>query len=936
MPRAELRWLLTAAALAALTACAGKRSVADRDDAPTLKSLAGRSVAVAPDEGIRTDEAKTIAAYRDFLAAAPKAPQRAEALRRLGDLEMDLADSRAATDAKLAEPDYREAVARYQDYLRAYPDDAGNDRILYQLARAHEQAGALETALATLERLVAKYPNTAHRDEAHFRRGELLFAMRDYPRAEQAYATVLAGEQDTPYEERALYMQGWSRFKQGRLEEALASFFGVLDRKLAHGEGTPPPELKRAERELVEDSFRVTSLSLQNLQGAETIAAYMTTPARRSYEHRVHEELGALYLKQERVKDAADTFAGFARRHPLHAQAPQLQARVIEIYQAHGFATLALDAKKDYVSRYGVESDFRRANPAGWAEAQPLVKTHLTELARHHHAAAQKSKAAADVQEAVRWYRLFLVSYPDDPQAAANRFLLAELLFEDARYAEAAAEYEKTAYDEPAHTKSADAGYAALLAHAQQAKRAADPQAAQRAGVASALRFAAAFTDDARRPAVLTDTADQLYALGEGVAATEVARQVLALAPPASPAQRRTAWTVIAHTAFERGAHAEAERGYAEVLTLTTDKDAGRAALVERQAAAIYKQGEQAREQGQGRAAVEHFSRIAAVAPQSAVRATAQYDAAAALIGLKDWGAAARTLEDFRQRWPAHPLQAEVGAKLALAYLEQQRWAQAAGEFERLAVAKTSTPAVARDALWQAAALREKAIAQGAPRAAAVKAWEAYLKQHPQPLEPALDARSHLAALAKADGNTAREAALMKEIFQADQAGSAARTPRTRTLGAQAALALAEPAVAEYRKVALVEPLAKQLRLKKAKFETALKGYAVAAEYGVAEVTTAATHHTAALYQDFGRALLDSQRPKKLSKIEREQYDVLLEEQAYPFEEKAIEMHELNARRAAEGVYDAWVAASFKALGTLRPVRYGKAERGQEVIDAIR
>lgn len=936
MPRAEVRWLLTAIALAALTACAGKRTAADRDDEPTLKSLASRSVEVAPDPGIRTDEAKTIAAYRDFLAAAPNAPQRAEALRRLGDLEMDLADTRAATDAKLAEPDYRSAVARYQDYLRAYPDDAGNDRILYQLARAHEQAGALETALATLDRLVAKYPNTAHRDEAHFRRGELLFAMRDYPRAEQAYATVLAGEQDTPYEERALYMQGWSRFKQGKLEEALASFFGVLDRKLGHPDGSPAPELKRAERELVEDSFRVTSLSLQNLQGAETIAAFMTTPERRSYEHRVHEELGALYLKQERVKDAADTYAGFARRHPLHAQAPQLQARVIEIYQAHGFATLALDAKKDYVSRYGVTSEFRRANPEGWALAQPLVKTHLTELARHHHAAAQKSKAAADVQEAVRWYRLFLESYPADPEAAGNRFLLAELLFEDARYAEAAAEYEKTAYDEPAHAKSADAGYAALLAHARQAQRAADPKAAQRAGVASALRFAAAFPADARRAAVLTDAADQLYALGDAEQATGVARQVLALEPAASAGQRRVAWTVLAHTAFERGAHAEAERGYAEVLSLTADKEAGRAALVERQAAAIYKQGEQAREQGQGREAVEHFTRIAAVAPQSPVRATAQYDAAAALIGLKDWDAAARTLEDFRQRYPAHPLQAEVGAKLALAYLEQQRWTLAAGEFERLAAAKTSSPSVARDALWQAAALHEKAVAKGAARGTAVKAWEAYLKQHPQPLEPALEARSRLATLAKADGHFTREAALMKEIFQADQAGGAARTPRTRQLGAGAALALAAPAVAEYRQVALVEPLAKQLKLKKAKFEVALKGYAAAAEYGVAEVTTAATHHSAALYQDFGRALLDSQRPKKLSKAEREQYDVLLEEQAYPFEEKAIELHELNARRAAEGLYDPWVAASFKALGTLRPVRYGKAERGQEVIDAIR
>jgi cellulose synthase operon protein C len=176
----------------------------------------------------------------------------------------------------------------------------------------------------------------------------------------------------------------------------------------------------------------------------------------------------------------------------------------------------------------------------------------------------------------------------------------------------------------------------------------------------------------------------------------------------------------------------------------------------------------------------------------------------------------------------------------------------------------------------------------------------------------------------------------MKEIFQADQAGGNARTDRTRYLGANGALALANPVADGYRKVALVEPLQKQLKLKKAKMEEALKAYTVAANYGVADVTTAATYHIATLYQDFGRSLLTSQRPKKLSKTELEQYNVLLEEQAFPFEEKASEVHEVNARRAADGIYDPWVKASFKALGELRPVRYGKTERSEAVIDAIR
>ena len=77
-----------------------------------------------------------------------------------------------------------------------------------------------------------------YRDEAQFRRGELLFTAREYVRAEQAFAQVLRGEAGNAYRDRALYMQGWSLFKQGRLDDALASFFGVLDAEARRASAT--------------------------------------------------------------------------------------------------------------------------------------------------------------------------------------------------------------------------------------------------------------------------------------------------------------------------------------------------------------------------------------------------------------------------------------------------------------------------------------------------------------------------------------------------------------------------------------------------------------------------------------------------------------------------------------------------------------------------
>jgi hypothetical protein len=390
------------------------------------------------------------------------------------------------------------------------------------------------------------------------------------------------------------------------------------------------------------------------------------------------------------------------------------------------------------------------------------------------------------------------------------------------------------------------------------------------------------------------------------------------------------------------------------VLALAPANDPARGELTERLAASIYKQGEQARTAGDDRAAADNFARVAIAAPASTVRASAEYDAAASLIALKDWAGATRTLEDFRQRYPQNPLQGDVTARLALAYSEQSMWAAAAAQYERIALVPTTTPEGAqraRAALWQAATLYEKAAASdpasikaglprpsdaAANRALAARDYDRYLKQYPSPLEPAVEARYRLAQLAHIDGNAAAESAQMRAIFVADQNGGAARTDRTRTLGAFAALDMAQPVFDAYEKVPLIEPLARQLKLKKAKMEDALKAYAVASDYGVAEVTTAATYHVATLYQDFAKALIGSQRPKKLSKLELEQYDELLEEQADPYVEKAIALHGINAHRTTEGLYDEWVQKSFASLKTLQPARYNKTEHSEATVDAIR
>jgi hypothetical protein len=199
-----------------------------------------------------------------------------------------------------------------------------------------------------------------------------------------------------------------------------------------------------------------------------------------------------------------------------------------------------------------------------------------------------------------------------------------------------------------------------------------------------------------------------------------------------------------------------------------------------------------------------------------------------------------------------------------------------------------------------------------------------------------MEARNSLAGMAAKTGDTAERDHWLREIIAADRAAGGARTDRSRALAAKATLTLAAPAREEFLRIKLVAPLKKSLAEKSKAMEAALKAYTAAADYQVADVTTAATFESAELYRQLAKDLLSSERPKNLNKDELEQYDVLLEEQAFPFEEKAIKLHEVNAARSKDGTYDEWVQKSFTALAQLNPGRYGKVEISDPLVESIR
>src|ERR1700743_2984722 len=192
-----------------LTACAVP-ALAD-DSNKTIKDLKSRDVQIHKDSKVEASSSKAMDNYRRFLELQRTDPQlRAEALRRLGDLNLDASDlERYEKQAGLVDLQSTEAIKLSATLLKAYPDYGRNDQVLYQLARAYETTGQPEQALATLDRIVQKYPHTPQLDEVQFRRGELLFSAKRYAEAEKAYAVVIQQGKSSHFYEQGLYKHGW-------------------------------------------------------------------------------------------------------------------------------------------------------------------------------------------------------------------------------------------------------------------------------------------------------------------------------------------------------------------------------------------------------------------------------------------------------------------------------------------------------------------------------------------------------------------------------------------------------------------------------------------------------------------------------------------------------------------------------------------------------
>ncbi|KEF32084.1 TPR domain protein, putative component of TonB system [Marinobacter nitratireducens] len=884
-----------------------------------------------------------VMSYASLLPLVNDPRKRIQIRHRLADLEFTRAER---VLAETAVDELSTVIGSYQRLLKEYPNRSANDRIHYQMARAWELRGEVNKQLQSLDALVERYPDSDYWIEAQFRRGDLLFSNGQYAAAQQAFDDVVIASQaqgaDESFLVNAHYMKGWSQFKQTRYQQALYSYLEVLD--LVLPEGKTPQGADQIQQTLIEDLFRVVGLSLSYLDGAKTLQDLFATTGSRPYETLIYDRYSKLLVEREQYSDAIDVYAAYIETHPESPWAPRYHIKMIQTLELAGFTSTIEQLKADFILDYGLGGSYRLSADVKTLEyVDQQLERLLPELADQHYLMASTSDSdsarSSHYRQAANYYAEFASTFPNHPRAPERLFLLGESYLALEEWAPAIEAFERVAYDfsydGAGAARAAEAGYASVLAYRDYARTwNAKPQGQLESHrefqQLNRLRFANAFPSDSRAPGVFYAALQYEYENGEWEETVSMTARLLTWRPQAPSSLITEAVLLSGHSLSELGRHEEAEQAYRDALALMGESDARRKDTRENLAASIYRQAEALADDEQIDPAVTQYLRIGKVVPESALRANAEYDAASLLIGAGLWERAIGVLNGYRSAFPEHPLANTVPAKLALAYRETEQWSKAGDELNRM-VDLANTPEEQRENLLIAAELYDRAGDTGK----AITAWRRYANTYPEPGDQYMESADRLASLYHASGDLERRNYWLNRQMAYVDSHPSSSDDRMRWLAASASALLAREALQRYDRIRLTLPLTKSMVAKTDALESAVKAFQRTAGYGVSAYSTEAGYQIARIYGRLGADLMDSERPEGLTQLELEQYEILLEEQAYPFEDNAIDIHEQNIRHARDGIYDQWVKRSYESLQRLLPGRYNKTEVSVGVVNDL-
>lgn len=884
-------------------------------------------------------------AYKRYLSTTPKTDKsRQIALTRLAELEFDVSNKLSLEQDQLKQDSgqqneldrysqqIKKSIELYSISLRDYPKAKGNDKILYQLAKAYDQIGDSENSFKTLLQLSTRYPNSYYYIETQFRIAEYYFSQANYIAAENAYTEVIISPKNHIFFERALFKRGWSRFKQAFYEEAIDDYL----RAVTYHKFDDIEKLNKSEKERFNEYFRAIGLSFSNLGGASFLHEFFENQSDYIYLYHTYSVISDIYLKQERYSDSVNVLDEFISRYPNSQNLPEAQLKIVSAWQKGGFSANLFNSVELLYQKYNLNAQYWKNNQG--SDVKRLIakslKSYILLMSEHFHARYQKSGSDEYYLSAAKWYSRYLTDYDAYARKDKVYFKYAELLRERKENKKALDYYELAAYDEELILDKKSSYLTIILTDILYRNQAASQKYQYlEKHIKYAMLFSALYPEDERISKIIAYASELAYADKKYEETVRLANLLGEKVEPNTESNNNTYKinTLKAQSYFKLTQYSAAESAYSSLLGSPELTPKDKKEFTDRIALSIYRQAINFQSQQMNDEAIHHFMRISDIAKSSDIAATGMYDAIALLINDKSWEQSVNAIKRFQTFFPKHKYNQDLTKKLSIAYLNSDQKLKAAEQFEKISSFEKSRD-VKMTALWQAAELYESKN----NHVSAVRSYTKYANTYKKPYAQNMEAMFKLVDLYSRSNSTKLKNIWQNRILNADKnSAKKDKTNRTNYISSITALQMARQKYNEFTNFKLTAPLKKNLKRKKKAMQLAVQLYGRASAYGISETTTESTFAIARIYQDFSLALLNSERPNNLKGEELEQYNILLEDQAYPFEDKAIEFYEINLSRIKNSIFDDWVSKSLTELKSLFPVKYARKSKIDGYIETL-
>jgi tetratricopeptide (TPR) repeat protein len=860
----------------------------------------------------RESRLRSIELYRYLLNTYPDntSDYMAEASFRLAELLFGAERERIRmvleTEGETAEiiPDFNDAIKAYTRVTEKFPRHPLTEDALYGIAYCFTEQGDPDQAADGYARLIKDFPETKYAIEINMRLGEYYFTIEDLNRAITKYLYVVeAGEPE--YVEKALYKLGWCYYNLDRYEEAIDAFFAVLDLNKSG---------KINIGSLASESMDIIARSYSESGGTPALIRRIRTRPADPYLTPILYKLANLYRERSFFPEAIGTFRTYIELFPSGDNLPEVLRHMRETYHIRGDTLASLELSEILTQHIGPKTVWYKKTTSGRREqARTLVLDNLETAANRRRARSQAAGREAELSQALNNLTLYEETTEDDIPCRIKH-LKGIILTEMDRFSDAV----HVLNDLAVENRCSELAEHAILASTNYQIGTYD-----RSGKVDLPLFenTVNILSDVSPENPITSRA--ILVLGEiTLNKDDLSRArshftLLIRRYPKAPETDR-ARLLIARTFFKEADFKQAAAWFRESWRKTSD-DTTREEAHRLQVYSLFKYAEELSSNNKKSLAAERFEAIHRQFPDSDVAQVSLYNAGKLYksIGLERKATSlfetlAATYTD--SEFASEALQMSVlilealGDPIRAADDSMVLAARSQGEERAAALLKAAQLYYAGNAPGQAAASRSIYTEEFLKPVEELSRQLFWLGRD---LETVGDWDSALAAYT-------RNVTLQK------------KDPDNHVLTAFAArsqLRIAETSFSQYKGYHIAPPIDETVVRKREMLQDVIREFVTAGNYRTADVITASNFFIGRSLELFKEDILSSPNPESLTNAELEEYELLLQEMAFPFEAKALDAYRVNIQRSVKlELLDMWIEKTFERMAELAPWSYLRNE----------